>query len=136
MMTPVLGLCLACDWRITMLYLGFCLASTDRRGMTLQMQQISSWQSVYGSKMGDPMSPQLLGGFKQTIPMTAITQVKKPAFKKPWRPAFQVAPPARTASLTGLTMSSMQPGDTATTYVPKPKLACVESPSPDAPDRK
>ncbi len=68
--------------------------STGRRGMTLQLLQISSWRSVYGSEMGDPMLPQLPGGFNQTILMTVIAQVKKPAFKKLWRPVqtFQVTP--------------------------------------------
>ncbi len=58
--------------------------STDRRGTTLQLQQISSWRSMYSSEMGDPMPPQLPGGFDQMIPMTMIVHVKKPAFKKPW----------------------------------------------------
>ncbi len=78
-----------------------------------QIQQILSWQSMYGSEMGDPMLPQLLGGFDQTIPMTAIAQAKRLAFKKPYRPVrtFQVTPlAARGVSPAGLAASSLQLG--------------------------
>ncbi len=112
--------------------------STGKRGMMLQIQQISSWQSVYSSEMGDPMPPQLPDGF-QTIPMTAIAQAKQPAFKKLWQPVqtFQVTPPAaRGMSPAGSATSSMLLGITAATYIEKPKPACVESPGPDATDRK
>ncbi len=59
------------------------------------------------------------------IPMTAIAQAKKPAFRKLWRlvPTFQVAPPARGVSPAGSAASSIQLGITATTYVPRTKPA-------------
>ncbi len=104
----------------------------------LQLQQISSWRSVYGSEMGDPMPLQLLGGFDQMIPTTTIAQAKKLPFKKPWQlvQTFQVTPQARGMSPAGSATSSMQPGVTTATYVAKTKARCMESPSPDAPDRK
>ncbi len=69
--------------------------STRKRGTTVQIQQISSWRSVYGSDMGGPMPLQLPGGFDETIPMTTIAQAKKLVFKKPFMPVkkFQVVPP-------------------------------------------
>ncbi len=104
----------------------------------LQIQQISSWRSMYGSEMGDPMVPQLLGGFDQTIPMTTIAQVKKPMFKKLLLPVctFQVTPPARGILPAGLAASLLQMGVTAAAYVVTKKPAHMESPSLEMLERK
>ncbi len=107
--------------------------------MTVQIPQISSWQSVYGSEMGDPTLPQLPGGFDQTIPMMAITQAKKPMFKKPFQPVktFQVTPLAARGVLpAGSAASSMQLGITTASYIQSKKPMCVESPSPGASDQQ
>ncbi len=58
----------------------------------MQIQQISAWQSIFGSDMGGLMLPQVPGGFDETIPTTTIAQYRKPAFKKPFVPVkkFQV----------------------------------------------
>ncbi len=69
--------------------------------------------------------------------MMAITQAKKPAFKKPFRlvKTFQVTPlAARGMSPAGLAASSMQLGITAAGYTPSKKHMHVESPSPGASD--
>ncbi len=104
----------------------------------LQIQHISSWRSVYGSEMGDPIPLQSPGAFNQTILMPMIAQAKKPMFKKPFVlvRTFQVTPPARDASPAGLATSSMQMGITTTAYVEKKKPACMESPSPEPLERK
>ncbi len=100
----------------------------------LQIQQISSWRSVYSSEMGDTMLLQSLGGFDQTILMTTITQAKQPMFKKPFIlvHTFQVTPTTRGVSPAGSATSSMQVGITTAAYVAKKKPACMESPSPEA----
>ncbi len=113
--------------------------ATGRRGMMLQIQQVSSWRSIYGSEMGDPMLLQLLGGFDQTIPTMTIAQTKLPASKKPFRPVktFQVTPPvARIMSPAGSAASSMQLGVAAATYTAMKKPVRMDSPSPGASDRK
>ncbi len=58
--------------------------ATGRRGLTLQIQQISEWWSIFGSEHGEPALLQLLGGFDETIPTTMIIQHKRLAFKKPF----------------------------------------------------
>ncbi len=67
----------------------------------MQIQQISTWRSIYGSEMGELTLPQLPGGLDETIPMTMITQYKKLAFKKPFIlvKRFQVTPLAPTVTV-------------------------------------
>ncbi len=111
--------------------------ATGRQGMTLQTQQISSWQSGYGSKMGDIVPLQSPGAFEEMLPTPTIIQARKPMFKKPFIPVctFQVTPPPRDASPVGSAASLMQMGVTTTIYVEKKKSACAESPSPETLDR-
>ncbi len=105
----------------------------------VQIQQISSWRSIFGSDMGDPMLPQLPGGFDETIPMTMIAQAKKLAFKKPfWLvKMFQVTLlAARGVSPAGSAASSMQLGITTAGYSQSRTPMHVESPSPGAMDQQ
>ncbi len=62
--------------------------------MTVQIQQISTWRSAYGSEMGDPVLPQQqASGLDKVIPTMMIMQYQQqPVFKKPLAPVrrFQV----------------------------------------------
>ncbi len=107
--------------------------------MMVQIQQISSWRSVYGSEMRDPTPLQLPGGsFDQTILMMTIAQAKRLAFKKLFQPVqkFQVAPPAaRGASPAGLAASSKHLGFTTADYSQQSRAPMrKESPNPGASD--
>ncbi len=92
--------------------------STGRRGTTAQVQQISHWRSTFGSKMGDPTPPHLLGGLDETILTMMIAQYRNPMFRKLYTlvKKFQVMLGARATSPAGLAISSMHLGVSAADY--------------------
>ncbi len=105
----------------------------------MQVQQITAWRSVYGSEMGEPMLPQLPGGFDETIPTMTIAQYKQLAFKKPFIPVkrFQVMLPARAVSPAGSAVSSMHMGVSAADCSQQSRAPTREgSPSPSVMDRQ
>ncbi len=106
----------------------------------MKIQQISTWQSIYGSEMGDLASLQVQGGgFDETILMTMLAQYKKPVFKKPYTlvQKFQVMPLARATSPAGSAISSMHLGVSAADYSQQSRAPRrKESPSLSAMDRQ
>ncbi len=111
--------------------------ATGRRGMTVQIQQISTWQSSFGSEMGDPMPPQQqTGGLDETIPTTMITQYWQPVFKKPYmlvrRFQIQMTPPVIWAGIAlpaGSAASLIHLGASAANYSAKEKVPMWEESS-------
>ncbi len=117
--------------------------ATRRRGMMVQIQQISTWQSSFGSEMGDPTpSQQQMGGLDETILTTMITQYQQLVFKKLYtlvrRFHIQMTLPviqARTMSPVGSAASLIHLGASAADYSGKEKApAWEEGPSPSAMD--
>ncbi len=62
--------------------------ATGRRGMMVQIQQIDSWRSSFGSNQGDPVPPQLwLASLDDDIPTTMVMQFHlQLQFKWPFEP--------------------------------------------------
>ncbi|MCP4549659.1 MAG: hypothetical protein GY835_24655, partial [bacterium] len=70
---------------------------TGRRGLTTALQQISTYRSVVGSEMGDPVPLQQLPTMMdEVVPPTAATAFKDGFFKRPLPPVnrFYIDRPA------------------------------------------
>ncbi len=112
----------------------------------VQIQQISTWQSSYGSEMGDPAPAQqpMIGLDEVILTMMIMQYRQQPVLKKPLalvrRFQVQTTSPviqARNASPAGLAASSIHLGASAANYSKKSKASMrEESPSPSVQDRQ
>ncbi len=114
--------------------------------MMVQIQQIDSWRSSFGSEMGVTALPQQQAtSLDDDIPAMMVMQFRpQPQFKRPLAPPkkFRVKPTppgkwSRMVSPAGSMQSSVHLGEGAADYSQRAKTPTWEqSPSPSAQDRQ
>ncbi len=120
--------------------------ATGRRGMMVQIQQIDTWWSSFGSEMGDlTLVQQQATGLDEVIPtMTVMHYCQQPMFKRPLalvkRFQVQATPPGKQARIAlpmGSGVSLVHLGASTADYSQRSKAPTwEESPSLSAQDRQ
>ncbi len=119
--------------------------ATGRRGVTMALDQISTWCSIVGSEMGDPvLMQQLPTMMDDTVPPSMVIRFWEGFFKRPLPPLpqFKIDKPApkllskpmsRQSHTPSLAASSVRAGECAAEVSQRLR---EQSPSPGATNRQ